>query len=84
MNTRPTKTPTATPTLEVIRIPLDADQAQILKPILDAHREANRFEGILCTLSRAYNPTAGMTVLELQVQTVDQRIANAIMKLVHR
>ena len=51
---------------------------------IDAHREANRFEGILCTLSRAYNSTAGMTVLELQVQTADQRIANAIMKLVHR
>src|SRR5271166_6585636 len=56
---------------QVIRIPLDSSQLERLKPILDTNRNATKLEGILCTLSRAYSPAAGLTVLELQVLPVD-------------
>jgi hypothetical protein len=67
----------------LIRIPLDDDQLERLTPILAACQKANRFEGILCSLARAYSPARGMTVLELQVMRVDdQRTANAVWKLI--
>jgi len=66
---------------QVIRIPLDSSQLERLKPILDTNRNATKLEGILCTLSRAYSPAAGLTVLELQVLPVDRRTANAVCKL---
>jgi hypothetical protein len=77
--------PPASPTLperQVIRIPLDSAQLERLTPILDAHRNASKLEGIFCTLSRAYSPVAGVTVLELQLLEVDRRTANAVVKLV--
>lgn len=67
--------------IQVVRIPLDSDQLKRLAPILDASRKGNRFEGILCTLSRAYSPIAGMTVLELQILPVDKRIIAALRKI---
>jgi hypothetical protein len=82
--TQTANNPPVSPTLperQVIRIPLDFTQLERLQPILDASRKANRFEGILCTLSRAYSPAAGVTVLELQLLEVDRRTTAALRKI---
>src|SRR5271166_4605655 len=61
---------------QIIRIPLDCDQVKRLAPVLDANRNATKLEGVLCTLSRAYSPAAGFSVLELQILRVDRKTAN--------
>jgi hypothetical protein len=66
---------------EIVRIPLDSNQLERVAPILDVAKSTSRLEGIFCTLSRAYSPVAGTTVLELQVMRLDRRIANAVRKL---
>src|SRR5271165_2324518 len=67
---------------QIIRIPLDCDQVKRLAPVLDANRNATKLEGVLCTLSRAYSPAAGFSVLELQILRVDRKTANQVLKLV--
>lgn len=64
-----------------IRITLNAQQASLLSPVLELAKQQNGFEGVLCSLSRAYSPETGGTVLELHVVHVLRGKVAKVLKL---
>jgi hypothetical protein len=69
---------------EIVRVTLDQNQAAILGPVIDKHRDATRITGLLAALTRSYRPAAGMVTLELQVLEADQRTIAAVRKIAGR
>jgi hypothetical protein len=63
----------------IIRLRLTPEQERGLAPILDACRAEQRYEGVLCTLARAYCPQAGDSVLELQIAKVQRARARKLL-----
>jgi hypothetical protein len=61
---------------------LTPEQRELLNPVLDAARLKNGLEGVFCSLSRAYDPAAGCTTLELHCMRVNRRLAQKVLKLI--
>jgi hypothetical protein len=72
------------PKREVLRLTLDADQARIVGPLLDKHRDTTKITGLLAVLARSYRPTVGMVTVELQILEVDRLTVNAVRKIAGR
>jgi hypothetical protein len=60
---------------------LDPDQLERLNPVLDDCRKTNNYEGILCSLSRAYSPASNCITVEFQLIKLDRKGVAAFKKI---
>jgi hypothetical protein len=67
---------------KIVSVTLTPEQALVLAPIIDAHRDITGVTGLLGAITRSYRERDGRVTLELQLVPLSRRIAAALGKAV--